>query len=114
MTKHTVVEYTFDEEHSQIYAELLRALYKNYRHSTDFIHTKTKIKKADNPFFRKGDITNFIAYDGFRPVGHISAVVDPRLKGPDNEQIGLVAFYECSQNISLSKLTFQLPKTCAT
>ena len=43
-----------------------------------------------NPFFRYGEYTGFLAYDGDRPVAHAAAIIDRRIES----SIGLLGFFE--------------------
>ncbi|MDO8459798.1 MAG: hypothetical protein Q7S74_01690 [Nanoarchaeota archaeon] len=106
MNEHRIVQYTFEEEHSQAYRQLLLKTYKEFNYSQAFADLKSKLKNPQNPFFQFGEIQNFIAYSNSAPVGHLSAIIDPRLRTVDNKQIGLIGFYESNEDFSVSKELF--------
>lgn len=47
-----------------------------------------------NPFFRYGEYTGFLVYDGGRPVAHAAAIVDRRI----DSSIGFLGFFESLSN----------------
>ena len=47
-----------------------------------------------NPFFRYGEYTGFLVYDGDRPVAHAAAILDKRM----DRSIGLLGFFESLPN----------------
>ena len=103
MADQRIVEYTFELEHNEAYLDLLRNIYQDYNHLESFVATKKRNKSLQNPFFQIGEITNFIAYHGSQTRGHISAIVDSRLLDDLGRQIGLIGFYECSDDENLSQ-----------
>ncbi len=47
-----------------------------------------------NPFFRHGEYTGFLAYDGDMPVAHAAAILDRRMESP----LGFLGFFESLPN----------------
>lgn len=89
----SITTYDFENEHIEAFSDLLTRLYSSHNHSETHIELKKHLLNPDNPFFSRGEIKNIIAYEGNEPVGHISAITDPRLNG-----IGLIGFYESTDD----------------
>ena len=96
-----IIEYIFEENYQKEFINLMRELYKNYNHADSYIAYINKLIKFINPSFKFIQIKNFIAFENQKPVGHISAIIDSRLK-QDNSPIGIIGFYECVANDGLS------------
>ena len=94
MGRRKIIKYKFEEEYANAYIKLLEIKYRGFNHSLSYISYKNKLKNFNNPFFENGDITNFLELSKGDPIGHISAIIDPRLKTCSNKQIGLIGFCE--------------------
>jgi len=91
--------YEFEENHNQDFLYFMKELYQDSKHIEPYMQNIKKIKNKNNPSFKFIKIKNFIAYQGDKVLGHISAMIDKRLGG----NIGLIGFYECLDNQELSK-----------
>lgn len=97
-----IIEYTFEEEESKDYIDFMKELYFENEYSDYYINSIDKLKNKSNPSFKYLYIKNFILYDGDRVVGHISAIIDPRLSA--EQKVGIFGFYECIDNLEVSRL----------
>ena len=103
MDNYEIIEYGFEDKYKNDLISLMNKLYHNYKHKEYYINTIKKIIDKKNPSFKFITIKNFIAYKDNKVVGHISAIIDKRLK-IDNNQIGIFGFYECINNNKLASL----------
>ncbi len=103
MARKRIIKYLLNEEHLQAYLSLIGSQYAEHSHVHSFVQSKARNKNIANPFFQNGVITNFIAYENSRAVGHISAIIDPRLTDSDGTQVGAIGFYECNGDSQLSR-----------
>jgi len=58
---------------------------------------------AKHPFYKHGRIQHFLAVDGGRPAGRISAIIDPPSAEPGT---GYFGFFECPDSPPVSQLLF--------
>lgn len=105
MIKPIIVEYTFEQKESKDFIEFMRELYSENKYSDYYIGSIEKLKRKDNPSFTYIVIKNFIAYNGDKVIGHISAIIDSRLSS--EKKVGILGFYECIDNLEVSKLLIE-------
>lgn len=98
-----IKEYEFEKEFQKDFINLMNLLYKDHSLSEHYINYIRKLIDKKNPSFNFIKIKNFIAYEDNDVVGHISAMIDERLK-INSQQIGLIGFYECVENNYYSDL----------
>lgn len=56
---------------------------------------------ADNPFFKVGTARHFLALEGDRPVGRVTAIRNGRLEAREGP-VGLLGFFECEPDLTVS------------
>lgn len=88
----TINKYLFDENKKKNYLKLIEKLYPSSYAKTRYMNVEYLLNKK-NPFFRYASVQNFLIEENGLPLGHISAIIDPRLK-KHGKQIGLVGFFE--------------------
>lgn len=78
--------------------------YSLYRNDTQWIppfrRTIARRLSPDYPFYNKAgnDHRHFLAYQGRRVVGRVSAMVNAALKDGDGTALGLIGFFECVED----------------
>lgn len=87
-----ISKYVFDNDKKEGYLKLIGKIYPSLYAKTRYTNANYLLNKR-NPFFKFSLIQNFLIEENGLPLGHISAIIDPRLK-KDKEQIGLVGFFE--------------------
>lgn len=97
-----IKEYSFEENFQKDFIDFMKKLYNQNSHSSQYIDYIKRIIDKSNPTFNFVKVKNFIAYEGERVVGHISAIIDSRLN--KNKKIGLMGFYECIDSPEVSSL----------
>ena len=63
-----------------------------------------KLLDKKNPFFKNGELINFLAKEKDNVLGHCSAILDKR-----NKDVGLIGFYDCVEDIDVNN---ELLKNC--
>lgn len=106
-----IKEYTFEENYRNDFISLMKELYKNYNNAGSYINYIRKLINPINPSFKFIKIKNFIVYDDEKPIGHVSAILDSRLN-QDNHSIGLIGFYECTEDNKISSLLINKAIEC--
>src|SRR3989344_226601 len=103
MNDYIIKEYLFEEEYQTDFINLMKKLYSKYENYETYIGYIKELINKNNPSFRFIKIKNFIAYKNEEVIGHISSIIDSRLKENKNF-IGLIGFYECIKDDELSSL----------
>lgn len=98
-----IKEYEFEKRYQEDFIKLMKNIYKRHRLSEYHIEHIKKLIDKNNPSFNFIKIKSFIAYEDDEVIGHISAMIDERLK-QDDQNVGLIGFYECIENDSCSDL----------
>lgn len=95
-----IIEYQFEKEYLDRYAELIRTLYTDYVGVGIYSLNIQRLLSQENPFFKENKIWNFLALEDNIPVGHVSAILDYQMMG---KKIGILGFFECVENKELFK-----------
>lgn len=97
-----ILQYSHEAGPLRKYIEFIRSFYSDvYDPKLIEYYTKNVLRllSDNNPFFKYAKIKNFLAWENKNVLGHISAIIDERLK---KENIGILGFYDCVQNLSIS------------
>ena len=100
-----ITQYKFDLEKANSFLDFCCGL---YRHDANWIPPLRNRALAqfspDFPFYRQAgnDHQHFLATAAGMNVGHVSAMVNARLKDQDGEPVGLVGFFECVEELSVA------------
>jgi hypothetical protein len=95
-----IISYSLEEKYKNSYLDLIKKLYLNYKGIEEYVGDINKILNEKNPFFRQNKVFSFIAFENEIPVGHISAILDERLK---HKKRGIIGFFECEENKEVFK-----------
>ncbi len=63
------------------------------------------------PFYEYGEVKNFLAYDGDRIVGRISAISNPRYNQYHSSNVGFFGFFDCINSTEVSTALFEKAST---
>lgn len=100
-----ITQYKFDLEKANSFLDFCCGL---YRHDANWIPPLRNRALAqfspDFPFYRQAgnDHQHFLATAAGMNVGHVSAMVNARLKDQDGEPVGLVGFFESVEELSVA------------
>ncbi|MBU0628438.1 MAG: GNAT family N-acetyltransferase [Nanoarchaeota archaeon] len=97
--KSKIIEYEHDTICIEKYISFIKHLYKNDPRVNSYTNEIYNLLSEYNPFFKHAKIRNFMAIGENGILGHVSAIIDSRLKG-----VGIIGFYDSIQDINVSKL----------
>lgn len=70
------------------------------------IELKMRLSPEKNPYFRHGEAECFVAYDGSRSVGRVTAQIDRAAFPGESPKEGHFGFYECVEDAAVSRALF--------
>ncbi|MFH1958129.1 MAG: hypothetical protein ABIJ15_06600 [bacterium] len=83
-------------------------VYKNDPFWVPPLMSETKeLFSSENPFWKHSVKALFIVYDGKNAVGRIAAIIDENHNKFHGEKCGFFGFFECFENVEISRLLFQ-------
>lgn len=88
------------------YLELVKQVCQGRKHLSWYLSNLKRLLDPSNPSLALIEIHRFMVYDHNQLVGHIAAMVDPRLHH-DGRPIGLLGFYACIDDDDVASLLFQ-------
>ena len=93
--------FRFDASRVREFIEFGRALYvDDARWVPPFRRTVARQLSADYPFYNRpgNDHRHFLAYEGTRVVGRVSAMLNVGIRDDDGTPVGLIGFFECVED----------------
>lgn len=96
-----LTSFRFDPSLTREFIDFGYSLYRNdTRWIPPFRRTIARRLSPDYPFYNKAgnDHRHFLAYQGRRVVGRVSAMVNAALKDGDGTALGLIGFFECVED----------------
>jgi len=71
-----------------------------------YLAQKEMFDKKKYPFYEYGEVKNFLAYQGDKIVGRMSAIANPRYNEYHNSNVGFFGFFDCIDSIEVSRALF--------
>lgn len=99
-----VIAYRYDPKWIGALAALRRTLYAGNVEAERRTPELQRLLRADFPFHARAgnDHIGFVALRGDTAVGHVTAIVNGEMAGPDGNPIGTVGFFECMEDYDVA------------